>query len=88
MTNTQQKMLNGARRYAAADRSDPFALARCMSGIKHGLCDPYVDKNGNTIDCHYDARETTKTCALPLGITFRDGSSEYKVRDFISMVRP
>jgi hypothetical protein len=33
-------MVDGARLYAAADRSDPFAFARALCHIRTGLCRP------------------------------------------------
>jgi hypothetical protein len=33
----QQRLIDGARHYAAWDKSDPFCLARCMLHIRQGI---------------------------------------------------
>ena len=33
----RQRMIEGAKRYAAADRSDPFAFNRAMTHINNGV---------------------------------------------------
>lgn len=54
--NYRERLIEGAKRYAASDRSDPFTLDRCMAHIRQGLCkavDPFrqeKDENGNKID--------------------------------------
>jgi len=35
-----ERLYEAARRYAAADKSDPFALVRALSHIRSGLCGP------------------------------------------------
>lgn len=35
-----ERMLAGCARYAAADRSDPFAYSRAVSHTKSGIADP------------------------------------------------
>ena len=32
------RMISGAERYAAGDKSDPFTFARALAHIKQGLC--------------------------------------------------
>lgn len=47
-----------ARRYAAADKSDPFAYSRAMSHNSSGLCSTrteMVNGHAKAISCHYDA---------------------------------
>src|SRR5208282_5352072 len=34
----EARLVAGAQRYASYDRSDPFALDRCMCHIRQGLC--------------------------------------------------
>ena len=36
--DNELRVLNGAKRYAAFDKSDPFALARALCHIRQGLC--------------------------------------------------
>lgn len=47
--------LHGARRFAAADKSDPFTLARALTHIRVGIA---------TAEAPYDAREARETCRL------------------------
>lgn len=47
-----------AKRYAAANASDPFALARSNTHIAMGLCDPDFDKPGTSRDGFYNALRT------------------------------
>lgn len=44
-----------AARYAQANRSDPFALARALTHIQMGLCDPDFDHMGNAREGFYNA---------------------------------
>jgi hypothetical protein len=37
MNKQQQRMFEGARNYAAAEKSDPFALARALTHIRTGI---------------------------------------------------
>lgn len=43
----------GAKRYAAFDRSDPFALKRALMHIRNGLAEPKTDGS----DAMYDVEE-------------------------------
>lgn len=36
--NNRKRLIEGALRFAEADRSDPFTFNRAMSEIKRGLC--------------------------------------------------
>ncbi len=54
----KMRRAEAARRYAAADRSDPFAFSRAMSHHSFGLCGSIVVKeNGKSVakSGHYDA---------------------------------
>ena len=52
----QRVMSLAAARYAAADRTDPFALRRAMAHIKSGVAQfAREDENGNLTPCYYDA---------------------------------
>ena len=62
--HNEQSVLNAAKRYAAFDKSDPFALARALCHIRQGICgrvyfeeDTNFHKKGQTADCFYDAEE-------------------------------
>jgi hypothetical protein len=59
----RDRIVRGAVAYAAADKSDPFTFARCMTHINQGLCRPLVD-GGNG---HYNAEATTEVRLLPDG---------------------
>jgi len=56
------RMLDGARNYAAADRSDPFAFARCIAHIKCGIASV-----GEGKDQYYDATPTPTTRPVMMG---------------------
>lgn len=64
--NHYERLKAGAVRYAAADRSDPFALRRALTHIAHGLCGPLQDGK----DGCYDADETAETAITNTGVTF------------------
>lgn len=86
----RQRLIDGARRYAAFDRSDPFTMARVMSHIKNGICanrvqlfreDRHAGDPGG-----YDAKATPvkRTTAG----RFSDGSNEYLTTGYGSISRP
>lgn len=86
--DTRQRLIDAAHRYSAADRSDPFALRRALAHIRAGICDPYVDEHGQRREMHYDATESSETRTLAPGYVFSDGSTEYRVTVFKTVVRP
>lgn len=53
-TENQTIMVMGARNYAKANASDPFAFARCMTHIGNGIA-TYADNDGKP--GYYDATE-------------------------------
>ena len=62
--DSEQSLLAAARRYAAFDKSDPFAFARALAHIQQGICDRYYHredtafhKKGVMVDAFYDAEE-------------------------------
>ncbi len=63
IANSERMLEEGARRYAAADPSDPFAYARAKAHIKTGIgsIDPLKK------DCvdSYDAESGTESRVLP-----------------------
>lgn len=81
-----QVMDLAARRYAAADRTDPFAYRRAVTHIKSGVAQFAVsDDQGNLIPAYYDAqgyqekRSYTKTNGELV---------EYAVPAWKNMIRP
>lgn len=84
--NLVRDMIQGARRYAQADKSDPFAFSRAISHINSGVARPSFDQNGHRHDAHYDAQEAQekRTSSRP----FSDGSTEYTVTVYRDMKRP
>ena len=58
----RQRMIDGAKRYAAANKSDPFALGRCMAHINSGVASYYRDglKSDDDRPGYYDANEKTE----------------------------
>jgi hypothetical protein len=70
----EQRVLNAAKRYAAFDKSDPFALARALCHIRQGLCNYTADgKEG-----WYDAEEHSRV----------EGVGGVVSTHFTNMVRP
>lgn len=84
MDTRRNRYIESARRFAAADRSDPFAFSRAMTHIDNGICSAL----GDGMDAIYDATETTETRKLPDGITLSDGSREFQVAAYRNVVRP
>lgn len=72
MKTFQDRMIEGARKYAKADRSDPFAFNRAMTHIANGICG--FNQNGQ--DAFYDAEE------------FVDSSLGWPVKTFRNIKRP
>ena len=57
----EERMIEAAKRYAAADKSDPFTFARCMAHIRQGLCSICVGESNAGCDGHYDAEVGVET---------------------------
>lgn len=74
-----KRMVEGARRYAAANRSDPFALARALSHVANGVAGYRWQANNEREDAFYDAKQGTEDRTLPKGQVFSDGSNKHKV---------
>lgn len=72
------RMIEQAKHYAAFDKSDPFAFARCKAHISNGIADN---------ERHYEAEQAQETRKLDHGI-FSDGSNEYHVTGYRSIKRP
>jgi hypothetical protein len=79
-----QRLIGGAYRYAAANRSDPFALNQALAHIRAGICQntPTGQPGG------YDARSTMETRTLDEGMTFSDGTNTYQVEVWREVSRP
>jgi hypothetical protein len=73
----------GARRYAAGDKSDPFAYARAMTHMNSGLCG--YTPNGKE-EHYYDAVEGRETRRLPAIPPATEGE-EYTVPSYSSRKR-
>ena len=70
--------IEGAQRFAAAEKSDPFAFARAMTHINNGkICRP----NQHGEPCTYDAEPYTEMRRLPDG-------REYSVVVYRNVRRP
>ena len=91
-----QRMIEGAERYAAADKSDPFTLARCHAHMRSHLApngtlvsiaahhrgeDSKEYSLSSGVDAFYDAKEYTEQR------TTADGK-EYPVTVYRNIVRP
>lgn len=69
--------------YAAADKSDPFALSRAIAHIRQGIC----DDGPRGEDCRYKADAYLETRRLP---NKPDGSpgDEYQIVAYKNVQRP
>lgn len=78
--------LAGARNYAAADRSDPFAFARMMTHIDNGIVS-FGLKDGDAI---YSAEPYKETRHLPITVVNGKeiGGEAYTVTCYKTMRRP
>lgn len=80
----KQRWMDGAERYARADRSDPFALARAMTHIRNGI----VGLRSDGYEACYSADEHMETRTLPDGMKFSNGDTDYQVRTYRNITRP
>jgi hypothetical protein len=83
MSNYHQRRLDGAIRYAAADKSDPFALARALTHLSNGICSRAEDGTPG----HYDAEKGVETRYLPLS-EGQETPESYVVDSYSRKVRP
>jgi hypothetical protein len=74
-------MLEGAKRYAASDRSDPWTYARCVAHIKSGVASIY---NAHEQKGYYDA----DPYQAKREYSTENGVIEYYVVDHRNVVRP
>ena len=61
------RRISGAVRYAAANKSDPFAYARAMTHVNNGIAGPNVRHER----LEYDAEAMTEMRKLPDGIEYQ-----------------
>ena len=75
---TDAKRIEALQRYAAADRSDPFALQRAMTHMRGRICSFTAMRSfdhGGKVSYHedeafYDAIEQSEMRRLPTGETY------------------
>ena len=79
VAKVRERMERGARNYALADRSDPFAYSRAMSHIDLGIC---------TDGATYEATPTQEMRKLPDGNALSNGEAEYAVTVYRDVRRP
>jgi hypothetical protein len=79
-----QQLIDGAYAYAAADKSDPFALRRALTHIRVGLC--RIRDDGKPAG--YNAEPFTEQRNLQDGQTFSDGTDSYRVTVYRNVARP
>ncbi len=72
------RQIEGARNYAAADKSDPFAFNRCMTHILNGVADYRTDP---VADANYSATPTQVMAKTEKG-------EEYPVTVYTQRRRP
>lgn len=91
----RQRAIEGAKRYAKADRSDPFAFTRALAHLRIGIVSPDNDRGAGWIfrdhssgPAVYDAREAHVGTSLDPGMVFSDGSNTYHVTEFREVTRP
>ena len=78
--NLGRRLIDGARHYAAADRSDPFALDRAMTHIRVGICAPLP--SGESAAYHADEYSEERSYEMG-GVTVR-----YRVPAYKNLQRP
>lgn len=78
LTLTGLKFDEAAKRYAAAEKSDPFAYRRAKTHLLNGVAS-YANANGQP--AYYDAEPHTETRLLPNG-------TEYHVTVYRNVHRP
>lgn len=72
------KFDEAAKRYAEADKSDPFTYQRAKAHMRSGVAS-FANQNG--LSAYYDAEESTETRLLPDG-------TPYQAKVFFNRSRP
>lgn len=80
MSKERRRMIDGAYRYAAANKSDPFALNRALTHLNVGVSGIRINENNERVDAFYDAKVGMEKRKLPPGQLFSDGSNTYDVQ--------
>lgn len=78
------KLVEAAKRYAAADRSDPFAYRRAITHLSNGVAHWNNGHPKDPKDGFYDAEEYQETRTLPPPYS----NIEYKATAYKNMSRP
>lgn len=79
---TYNRKVEGIKRYAAGDTSDPFTLARCMTHLRTGITNMrFNEATGEPRDCDYTATISQERRTLADG-------TEYTVPIWINRVKP
>lgn len=77
LLNHKTRLIEAAKRYAAADRSDPFAFNRAMAHLSNGVCTG--DKNHYDAELHHELR----SIEMPNGHKL-----EWQAEVYRNLVRP
>ena len=78
----REALVKGALDYAASDKSDPFAAARCMAHINSGIASIFTERQGNIVlESGYAAELYQETRQLPDG-------TKYHVPAYKNVKRP
>lgn len=90
LAKRRQAQIDAAKRYAASEKSDPFALNRAMAHIRNGIVGFQVDKNGKPTaeKAWYDADHFQETRSLPDGMSFSNGDKTYLVDAWKNITHP
>lgn len=86
ISTQQQRLIDGARNYAKADKSDPFALNRALAHIRVGI----GGSDGALVgtDNSYNAEPRQVKRKLPEGVFFSDGkTNEFFVTEYTNVKR-
>lgn len=74
-----ERLTEGAKRYALANKSDPFALATALAQIKCGIVNSEAMFNADT------CKETRE---LPEGVKLLNGDTAFEVTSYRNLKRP
>lgn len=82
----------GARRFADANKSDPYAFNRAMTHIRNGICEPFVNEDKKLVQAIYDADTYPTTQPIderwaPL-LKLRPGTTTMQTTAFRNVQRP
>lgn len=86
--HNKKVMTDGAYAYAAANKSDPFALRRALTHVANGVAGFTYARDGTRQDAFYKAEKGKEERTLAYGQTFSDGSNKYTVETYHNIQRP